>query len=409
MMDKPILIYDLTQTQPEGNIKIHGGGEYGKEMLRFLLGRGIQDRYDLVPVVLRNKWIDEDLLGEVTASCPKTLFLERTSEYRDVIRDYDAPRNLFIFPLPDWIFIGDDLEIRKAKVVAVLHGFRFLELVSDRYEYAYCGGRGKRIVRWFLKHYALKEFTIAKYTRQYRKILRSFQSADVTVVLVSQFSMSSFKLYFGDEARRAKVIFPIVRSFEPRNQIVPPRPYFLTVGAGRWYKNLWRVLDALAHFDMFRKFFPGHKYVITSIDPALAKRVRKSFPGLWEFLDIRGYIGADEKMSLYKNAELFIYPSLNEGFGIPPIEAMSFGTPVLVSAISSIPEICAGAAEYMNAYNRADIANKILYLSGSEARRRELSRAGVLRFQELERETRSQYDELLSEIMNFASASSASK
>ena len=403
-MHKPVIIYDLTQTQPEGNIKIHGGGEYGKEMLRFLIQRGVQEYYDLVPVVLRDKWIDEDLLREIMERCPRTISIDRTSEYGELIKAYDAPRNLFIFPLPDWIFIPHDLEICQAKVLAVLHGFRFMELVSDRYEYAYYRAQGKRMLRWFLKHLVLQEFTIAKYKRQYEKILESFKSPDVTVILDSLYSAASYKLFFKDAAHRIKVVFPIIRSFEPRNEGFPCQPYLLTVGAGRWYKNLWRILAALDHFDMFRNFFPDHKYVITSIEPSLKKGIQQAFPRLRGFLDVRGFISADEKLTLYKNARLFIYPSLNEGFGIPPVEAMAFGTPVLASAISSIPEICSNAAEYMNAYNRADIANKILFLLDNEDRRGELSRAGVQRFQELERVTQTQYADLLLEILNIASA-----
>jgi len=72
-----------------------------------------------------------------------------------------------------------------------------------------------------------------------------------------------------------------------------------------------------------------------------------------------GYISDKDLISYYKKASLFVYPSLYEGFGIPPIEAMSCGCPVLVSDIPVIREVCGDAAFYCNPYDYADIAAKM--------------------------------------------------
>ena len=69
-----------------------------------------------------------------------------------------------------------------------------------------------------------------------------------------------------------------------------------------------------------------------------------------------GYLSDDELAQLYKNAMLFIYPSLYEGFGIPPLEAMAFGCPTIVSNITSLPEVCGDAAYYVDPYDINDIA-----------------------------------------------------
>ena len=64
--------------------------------------------------------------------------------------------------------------------------------------------------------------------------------------------------------------------------------------------------------------------------------------------------------NLMKGASLFIFPSLYEGFGLPPLEAMACGTPVVTSTSASLPEVCGNAAHYVNPYNFTEIAEGIL-------------------------------------------------
>ena len=66
---------------------------------------------------------------------------------------------------------------------------------------------------------------------------------------------------------------------------------------------------------------------------------------------------------MYHDAYCLIYPSLNEGFGYPPLEAMHWGTPVIASSFTSIPEICQNAAIYFNPYSIKEIMNRILLLT----------------------------------------------
>lgn len=68
----------------------------------------------------------------------------------------------------------------------------------------------------------------------------------------------------------------------------------------------------------------------------------------------------DQKLEqLYKDAYCFVFPSLNEGFGIPPLESMRFGTPVLASCSSAIPEVCGDSVLLFDPYSISDIKNKI--------------------------------------------------
>lgn len=98
-----------------------------------------------------------------------------------------------------------------------------------------------------------------------------------------------------------------------------------------------------------------------------------------EFVIQTGYVSDDELQVLYKHATCFVYPSFYEGFGLPPLEAMSWGCPVIVSEAASLPEVCGEAAIYCDPHSPADIARNIERLMGDELLRCALSKKGVER------------------------------
>lgn len=90
--------------------------------------------------------------------------------------------------------------------------------------------------------------------------------------------------------------------------------------------------------------------------------------------------GADSTLAKYYcNAALFIYPSLYEGFGIPPLEAMSLNCPVACSNNSSIPEVIGGAGEYFDPMDTESMRTAIEHVLNSTDRRIELIKRGQLR------------------------------
>ncbi len=72
-----------------------------------------------------------------------------------------------------------------------------------------------------------------------------------------------------------------------------------------------------------------------------------------------GFVENEELPVFYNLASVFVFPSLYEGFGLPPLEAMASGCPAIVSGTSSLPEICGDAACYINPLNTDEIADKI--------------------------------------------------
>ena len=91
-----------------------------------------------------------------------------------------------------------------------------------------------------------------------------------------------------------------------------------------------------------------------------------------ERIIIKGYVDEGEMNKLMKEAALLIFPSFYEGFGLPPLEAMACGTPVVASSSASLPEVCGNAAHYVNPYDSSDIANGIISVIKDENYSKEL-------------------------------------
>ncbi len=100
--------------------------------------------------------------------------------------------------------------------------------------------------------------------------------------------------------------------------------------------------------------------------------------------DIRflGYINQFEKDVLYSQASLFVYPSFYEGFGFPPLEAMTYGVPVICANVSSLPEVVGDAAVMINPYEFAEISEAFKLILSSESLRKDLISKGLKRSQE---------------------------
>lgn len=119
-------------------------------------------------------------------------------------------------------------------------------------------------------------------------------------------------------------------------------------------------------------------------------------PASFEFL---GYVDDDKLEKLYANAFVFVYPSLNEGFGYPPLEAMKYGVPVIASPFSSIPEVCGGSVLYFNPFSVEEIMNRMLMIMDDNLHY-EYSQKALLRYSEIKRKQDEDLDCLIDYINN---------
>jgi glycosyltransferase involved in cell wall biosynthesis len=109
-----------------------------------------------------------------------------------------------------------------------------------------------------------------------------------------------------------------------------------------------------------------------------------------------GYVTNGELRALYESAACFVFPSFYEGFGLPPLEAMHCGCPVVVSDRASLPEVCGSAAVYCDPDDPADIAKQLRLVLTSPTLRSELRAAGIERARQFSwRKSAAQLNELL--------------
>lgn len=153
-------------------------------------------------------------------------------------------------------------------------------------------------------------------------------------------------------------------------------PYVLAVGTLEPRKNLETLLQAYA-------ILPSSAPQLVLVgrdgwgDNPLSKAVEQL--GLRERVHLTGYVTDEFLPSLYSGAELFVYPSLYEGFGLPVLEAMACGVPVITSNVSSLPEVASDAALLVDPQRADQIAAAIQTVLESADQRHTLREAGLLR------------------------------
>jgi len=129
------------------------------------------------------------------------------------------------------------------------------------------------------------------------------------------------------------------------------RPYFVCVGNIKPYKNIRRLVEA---FVSIRQQIP-HDLVIVGQSEGLITGESAEFfevvQAAGERVQLTGFVSHDELLSLVGHAQALIMPSLYEGFGLPPLEAMAAGVPVAVARAASLPEVCGDAAMFFDPLN----------------------------------------------------------
>lgn len=159
--------------------------------------------------------------------------------------------------------------------------------------------------------------------------------------------------------------------------LVGVAPYLLHVGGRHGYKNFEGLMRAFAASSWLR----DNLRLVCFGAAAFSREERELIGtlGLLESHVIHLGGGDDRLAALYKGAAAFVYPSKYEGFGIPPLEAMSLDCPVICSNTSSIPEVVGAAGEYFNPFDVESIAKAIERVLQSPTRRAELVALGRLR------------------------------
>jgi glycosyltransferase involved in cell wall biosynthesis len=159
-------------------------------------------------------------------------------------------------------------------------------------------------------------------------------------------------------------------------------PFALYVGNIKPHKNLERLIDAFhivlrSGYERLRLLIIGDQI---SKYPRLRRAVDKY--KLHKHVRFLGFVQDDTLAALYRLATVFVFPSIYEGFGLPPLEAMASGTPVVTSNTSSLPEVAGDAAVLVDPYSAESIADGITQVLSDESLRQQMSAKGLARARE---------------------------
>lgn len=222
---------------------------------------------------------------------------------------------------------------------------------------------------------------------------KSMKRADV-VVTDSEFSRSEIIKYFPQYRDKVEVVpcgvdCDMFKPIQDRSIIEKVKAnhnikgkYFLYLGTLEPRKNLTRLVKAYEILSRRKEDCPllvlagGKGWLYDEI----FEEVNKS--GLGDKVIFTQYIPGEEICPLMNGAEAFVFPSLYEGFGMPPLEAMACGTPVIVSGSASLPEVVGDCGLIVDAYSEESIADAMEKIADNEELRKQLSEKGISRARE---------------------------
>ena len=225
----------------------------------------------------------------------------------------------------------------------------------------------------------IAEFQNARFRNLHRLFRRfvtntSIRNAD-SLITVSEFSKEEIVKTLKYSSSKI-VVTPLASRFsiDKQNKINTSKKYILHLGGMHLNKNVPRLLEAFSKIKQETSLY----LVGNTIG---LKEINKAYSTI-ENIKIIGFLDDKELKELIKGASIFIYPSLYEGFGLPILEAMALGVPVITSNRTSMPEVAGDAALYVNPENVEEIAEAISRLLQDDALRASLIEKGYKRVQE---------------------------
>lgn len=219
---------------------------------------------------------------------------------------------------------------------------------------------------------------------------QSCRRADI-VLTVSEFSKSEIVKHLRVPEEKVKVMYPgvdleLFHSRYTKEQIDRAKQkygiegeYILYLGTIEPRKNIQRLIEAYDILVKQSRIDNLPKLVLAGGKGWLCDKIYQAAkkPELKDKVLFTGYIGEEDSPLLLSGAKLFCFPTIYEGFGIPPLEAMACGTPVLAGRAASVPEVLGECAEYINPFSIEDIADGIERVLNDEVLQLHLKTIGL--------------------------------
>jgi len=355
------ILYDLSATQSIGTEGVfHGGGEYAKVVFYRLC--------ELLPLsvsldVFFNP--SKNIENHIVETCKiKGFTINHCLEHSDInvllqSNNYDV----FYSALP---YSYSDLEIpTRTKFVYTIHGLRILEYSMDKYMLKY----GKITLFRICKYIYLSPlFAQYRTKRVSNKLTKLFSlTKNQTLITISEHSKYSIAYFFPNmDHSNIKVLYSPSKITNYNNEhdveilnsfSLEPRKYILLICGCIGGKGAFRACRVLNKLISNNRIPNDIKVIVLGVshDKHYLKLTKNN-----KQFKFHGYVPTQVLETLYKNAHLFLYPTLNEGFGYPPLEAMRYETICACSANSAITEVYGDSVLYFNPYDDIEMSIRIL-------------------------------------------------
>ena len=220
---------------------------------------------------------------------------------------------------------------------------------------------------WLVFHAKQK---IGKYV--FKKVIETNNE----IIAISKFTQKELISFSDLATEKTTVIYESsdVSEIVPKKYDIPFKKYILYVGQQSDYKNIKRLGDA--HQILLAKY-PDLGLVLVGKKNASALTNEKYFKErMYQNILFTDFVEDNQLSWLYSHASAYVFPSLMEGFGLPGLEAMSYGTPVVSSSATCLPEVYGPAAHYFNPLDTSDMAEAIDQVLSDDTIRTRLSKAG---------------------------------
>jgi glycosyltransferase involved in cell wall biosynthesis len=241
--------------------------------------------------------------------------------------------------------------------------------------------QGKKVISTFHDLFVMTgEYSSADFRKRFTRQARDAARRSDLIIAVSEFTKSQLISQLNVSPDGIRVIphgVHLPESILPQNQ---RDNIILCVGALQIRKNVVRLLEAFERLPM--ALARDWKLVLAGSTAGygaaeIIRRIENS-PRVLQ-IQLHGYVTDAELKDLYRHAAIFAFPSLDEGFGIPVLEAMAHGTPVVTSNRSALPEVAGDAALLIDPDQSDEIAAALQRLIEGDALRTSLATAGIAR------------------------------
>jgi glycosyltransferase involved in cell wall biosynthesis len=232
-------------------------------------------------------------------------------------------------------------------------------------------------------HLAKPEFVGGFHKKLYAKLMfKAVSKKADAIISVSDFTKKEFLKFVNGNQQNIYTVYNGINDFwiefGGRDSNPNPSPYIVYVGNVKPHKNLISLVKA---FEKIKNEIPHNLVIIGKKEGFITgdQEVIKYAERLEDRIKFTGFVDNEILKQYIVNAHALVFPSLYEGFGLPPLEAMACGCPVIASNVASLPEVCGKAALYVDPYSPEDIAEKIKLLLSDYKLREELRRKGLER------------------------------